>query len=78
MLGSKIVRLIGAFAAFGGIATEARALLPRSTVDDYIAAQSPVAQAGILANIGTTGSLSSGAHSGVVIASPSSSSPDYL
>ncbi|KAF8999290.1 glycoside hydrolase family 15 protein [Cyathus striatus] len=49
-----------------------------STVDQYVTTESPIAKAGLLANIGTTGSKSSGAKSGVIIASPSNSSPDYL
>ncbi|KIY48876.1 glucoamylase [Fistulina hepatica ATCC 64428] len=49
-----------------------------ATIDEYIATESPIAKAGLLANIGPDGSLSSGAKSGVVIASPSSSDPDYL
>ncbi len=49
-----------------------------SLVDAYYARESPIAKAGVLANIGTLGSKSSGAKPGVVIASPSSSNPDYL
>ncbi|KAK0202042.1 glucoamylase [Desarmillaria ectypa] len=49
-----------------------------STVDAYIASESPIAKAGVLANIGPSGSKSSGAKPGVVIASPSHSNPDYL
>ncbi|CCL98856.1 uncharacterized protein FIBRA_00862 [Fibroporia radiculosa] len=49
-----------------------------TSVSAYIASESPVAKAGVLANIGTEGSLSSGAYSGVVIASPSTVNPDYL
>ncbi|KAK0464222.1 glucoamylase [Desarmillaria tabescens] len=49
-----------------------------STVDAYVASESPIAKAGVLANIGPSGSKSSGARTGVVIASPSNSNPDYL
>ncbi|EGN98505.1 glycoside hydrolase family 15 protein [Serpula lacrymans var. lacrymans S7.3] len=49
-----------------------------STVDSYISTESPIAQAGLLANIGPDGSKSSGAYPGVVIASPSTTNPDYL
>ncbi|KAG7445714.1 glucoamylase [Guyanagaster necrorhizus] len=49
-----------------------------STVDAYVASESPIAKAGVLANIGPSGSKSSGAKAGVVIASPSSTNPDYL
>lgn len=49
-----------------------------SVVDSYIATESPIAKAGLLANIGPSGSKSSGAKSGIVIASPSKSDPDYV
>lgn len=49
-----------------------------NTVDAYYASESPVAKAGILANIGPSGSKSSGAKSGIVVASPSTSNPNYL
>ncbi|KAJ3749357.1 glucoamylase [Lentinula detonsa] len=49
-----------------------------STVDAYVASQSPLAKAGLLANIGPSGSKSMGAKSGIVVASPSSVNPDYL
>jgi glucoamylase len=48
------------------------------SADDYIASELPIAKAGLLANIGPDGEKSSGALAGVVIASPSSESPDYL
>lgn len=47
-------------------------------VDQYVAKESPIAKAGVLANIGSNGSRSAGAKPGVVIASPSTSNPDYL
>lgn len=46
--------------------------------DTYAAKELPIAQAGLLANIGPDGAKSSGAYPGVVIASPSTSNPDYL
>jgi glucoamylase len=49
-----------------------------STVDAYLASESPIAKANLLANIGSSGSKSSGAKPGIVIASPSHSNPDYL
>ncbi|KAF8443015.1 glycoside hydrolase family 15 protein [Boletus edulis BED1] len=49
-----------------------------SPVDTYIATESPIAKAGLLANIGSSGSLSSGAYPGIVIASPSTTNPNYL
>ncbi|KAI0926850.1 hypothetical protein AcV5_007534 [Taiwanofungus camphoratus] len=48
------------------------------TVSSYISTESPAAKAGVLANIGSDGSKSSGADPGIVIASPSTSNPDYL
>ncbi|KAH9939214.1 glycoside hydrolase family 15 protein [Amylocystis lapponica] len=48
------------------------------SVSSYISSESPIAKAGVLANIGPNGSKSSGAFPGVVIASPSTSNPDYL
>jgi len=54
------------------------AVFAQSVVDQYVATESPIAKAGILANIGTSGSMSSGAAAGVVIASPSSTDPNYL
>ncbi|KAI0784823.1 glucoamylase [Abortiporus biennis] len=49
-----------------------------STVDGYVSTESPIAKAGLLANIGPSGSKSSGAKAGIVIASPSATSPNYL
>ncbi|TRM63293.1 glycoside hydrolase family 15 and carbohydrate-binding module family 20 [Schizophyllum amplum] len=46
--------------------------------DAYVASESPIAQAGILAAIGPDGANSGGAAAGVIVASPSSSDPDYL
>ncbi|KAL6308371.1 glucoamylase [Sparassis latifolia] len=48
------------------------------SVSSYISTESPIAKAGVLANIGPDGSLSSGAYPGIVIASPSTENPDYL
>jgi glucoamylase len=49
-----------------------------SSADAYLAAESPIAKAGLLANIGSSGSKSSGAKAGIVIASPSQTNPNYL
>ena len=48
------------------------------SVDDYISTESPIAKTNLLANIGPDGSKSQGAKAGIVIASPSTSNPDYL
>ncbi|KAF9070778.1 glucoamylase [Rhodocollybia butyracea] len=49
-----------------------------SVADAYVASESPLARAGMLANIGPSGSQSLGAFPGIVIASPSTVNPDYL
>ncbi|EIM83582.1 glucoamylase [Stereum hirsutum FP-91666 SS1] len=49
-----------------------------STAEAYIASESPIAKANLLANIGPSGSKSQGAKAGVVIASPSNTNPNYL
>ncbi|KAJ7451688.1 glucoamylase [Mycena latifolia] len=53
-------------------------VLAQTSVDTYVATESPIAKAGMLANIGPSGSKSEGAKAGVVIASPSTTNPDYL
>lgn len=50
----------------------------QQNVDSYVQSETPIAKAGVLANIGPNGSKSSGAAAGVVIASPSTTNPDYL
>ncbi|KAJ4482344.1 glycoside hydrolase family 15 protein [Lentinula aciculospora] len=49
-----------------------------NSASDYIQREGPLAQAGLLANIGSKGSQASGAAPGIVIASPSTSNPNYL
>ncbi|TFY52909.1 hypothetical protein EVG20_g10351 [Dentipellis fragilis] len=63
------------FAAALGAAAQA---LAQTSVDSYIATESPIAKAGLLANIGPDGSKAQGAKSGVVIASPSKTNPNYF
>lgn len=53
-------------------------VLSQSTADSYVASEAPIAKAGVLANIGASGSKSEGAKAGIVIASPSETNPDYL
>ncbi|KAG6889108.1 hypothetical protein C0995_003677 [Termitomyces sp. Mi166 len=48
------------------------------TADAYFAFETPIAKANLLANIGSDGSSAHGAEPGIVIASPSTSDPDYL
>lgn len=45
-------------------------------VASFVSTEQPIALNGILCNIGSTGSCVSGAASGLVIASPSTSNPD--
>ncbi|KAL1997043.1 hypothetical protein VTN49DRAFT_7908 [Thermomyces lanuginosus] len=54
--------------------------VPHATgsLDDFLAAQSPIAFQGILNNIGPSGAYSEGVNPGVVIASPSKQDPDYF
>lgn len=52
---------------------QARASGPLSS---FLAAETPIALGGILANIGPNGVNDQGAASGIVIASPSTSNPD--
>jgi glucoamylase len=49
-----------------------------TNASSYFTAESPIAKAGLLANIGPNGAKSSGAKAGIVIASPSTTNPDYL
>ncbi|KAJ7741318.1 glucoamylase [Mycena metata] len=53
-------------------------VVAQTSVDSYVATESPIAKQGILNNIGPNGSKSQGAKAGVVIASPSTTNPDYL
>ncbi|KAJ7486155.1 glycoside hydrolase family 15 protein [Mycena galericulata] len=53
-------------------------VIAQTSVDSYVATESPIAKAGLLANIGANGAKSSGASPGVVIASPNTVNPDYL
>ena len=57
--------------------TSGPALRTSEPVVEYVAKEGPVALQGLFANIGTHGSKSSGAHEGVVIASPSTSTFRY-
>ncbi|KAJ5588005.1 uncharacterized protein N7459_003770 [Penicillium hispanicum] len=54
-------------------------LLARATtsLESWLASETPVARQGILDNIGSSGAYAQSADSGVVIASPSTDDPDY-
>lgn len=55
-------------------------LEPRATgsLTSWLASESSVALQGVLNNVGSSGSKVSGAKSGIVVASPSKSNPDYF
>ncbi|KAG9008965.1 hypothetical protein FRB94_005530 [Tulasnella sp. JGI-2019a] len=76
---SVFVKFLAAASLFSGTyAYQPKHLESRATTAaSYIASESSIALAGVLANIGPNGSKSEGAASGVVLASPSKSSPDY-
>ncbi|KAL9131780.1 MAG: hypothetical protein Q9217_000385 [Psora testacea] len=48
------------------------------SLDDFIASETQIALQGVLNNIGSAGSKASGAASGLVVASPSKTNPDYF
>ncbi|PMD22631.1 carbohydrate-binding module family 20 protein [Hyaloscypha hepaticicola] len=52
-------------------------ILKRS-VDSFLATESPIALTDLLCNIGSAGACASGASSGIVIASPDKTNPDYF
>ncbi|KAL2007730.1 hypothetical protein VTN00DRAFT_7712 [Thermoascus crustaceus] len=66
--------------AQAAIATPSAPVLPRASgsLDSWLAAESPYALQGVLDNIGADGAEVSGAKSGIVVASPSKSDPDYF
>ncbi|KAG9050524.1 hypothetical protein FS837_004708 [Tulasnella sp. UAMH 9824] len=85
MVSKALIRLFGALVLFS---TTSALKVPTSapvdkrqlssTVSSWVTTESPIAKAGLLANIGPDGAKDGGAKSGVVIASPSTSNPDYL
>ncbi|KAK7711543.1 glycoside hydrolase 15 protein [Botryosphaeria dothidea] len=75
---SKALALLGLLAG-DALAVPAATLKKRqSSVDTFISTESPIAYAGVLANIGDDGSKVAGAAAGIVVASPSKSEPDYF
>ena len=50
----------------------------QASVDSFITTETPIAKAGLLANIGADGAKDQGAKDGVVIASPSKTDPNYV
>jgi glucoamylase len=64
---------------FGSAVLAAPQLAPRATdsLDTWLASEVPFAKEGILDNIGSDGAYAKSSKSGIVIASPSTSNPDY-
>lgn len=62
----------------GSAALAAPQLAPRATgsLDTWLASETAVAREGILDNIGSDGAYAKSSKSGIVIASPSTDSPD--
>ncbi|KAH9080399.1 glucoamylase [Lactarius deliciosus] len=68
----RILCLAGVFGLLGSAVSQP------ASADAYFSTELPVAKAGLLANIGPSGAKSSGAKSGIVIASPNTVNPNYL
>ncbi|KAK7526243.1 glucoamylase precursor [Phyllosticta citriasiana] len=82
MISSRLIALVG---LVGSILPDATHGLPsttnirrQDTLEAWIASESAVAYTNILQNIGSDGTDVAGAASGIVIASPSKSNPDYF
>ncbi|KGO67460.1 Six-hairpin glycosidase [Penicillium italicum] len=62
------------------VMTTAQVLAPRATgsLDTWLASESTVARQGILDNIGSAGAYAANAKPGIVLASPSTSDPNYF
>jgi len=68
-------------AAFAGLTASSPTLKRQASIDDFVATEYQIALDGALANIGGTNNSivsSSGALPGVVVASPSTTNPDYF
>ncbi|KAK8190055.1 Six-hairpin glycosidase-like protein [Phyllosticta capitalensis] len=82
MVSSKFFALVGVIAsalpcAAYGLPSQTN-IKRQDTLESWIASESAVAYTNILENIGSDGTDASGASSGIVIASPSKSDPDYF
>lgn len=76
-LTSTVMRLSSGF-LLASFALPWVAYAQSSSAAAYLATESPIAKAGLLANIGSSGSKASGAKAGVVVASPSKADPNYF
>ena len=63
------------FVSFLGLAS---AGFGQPSASSYASSEGPIAKSGVLANIGPSGAKCQGASSGVVVASPSTTNPDYV
>ena len=68
--------LIGILLVSPGTTAPPETLHKRAAIDTWIATESPIALQGVLNNIGPNGSKAPGAAAGIVVASPSTTSPD--
>lgn len=75
MLMRTVTAAVAAFAGLG-LAEARQHRLCNRDLEDFIARQSEISIAGVLANIGPDGSEVVGIPAGVVVASPSRSDPD--
>ncbi|KAF8195461.1 glucoamylase [Pholiota molesta] len=67
------------FVLFSALLFGATTWAQSASVSSFLATESPIAQANLLANIGGSGSTKvTGVKTGVVVASPSQTSPDYF
>ncbi|KAI8963374.1 carbohydrate-binding module family 20 protein [Daldinia sp. FL1419] len=84
MHGLTSIFLLGTFAfqtilGFPGSSRARReGVILKRAVDSFIATEEPIALEKLLSNIGSSGSNAQGASDGIVVASPSTSDPDYF
>ncbi|EJP69160.1 glucoamylase I precursor [Beauveria bassiana ARSEF 2860] len=77
MHGLGSILLLGTLAAQKVLGLPSTQHLQRRTVNSYLAAEGPIALQKLLCNIGSDGCEALSAAAGAVVASPSTSSPDY-
>ncbi|KAI9643405.1 glycoside hydrolase 15 protein [Ciborinia camelliae] len=77
LVGSLALQTIYAFSGPSRLEKHNAEILKRS-VDSFIATESPIALRNLLCNIGSDGACASGAASGIVVASPDKTNPDYF
>ncbi|KAF2680684.1 carbohydrate-binding module family 20 protein [Lentithecium fluviatile CBS 122367] len=70
--------LVATLVSFVHCIPAASALYKRAALDDWIANETSTALAGILANAGYNGAKAYGANQGLLLASPSTTNPDYF